>query len=317
MRPNRFALLAVLCLLVACNRPAPQPENTAATVDPETRIVRYLEERAKAGEPIVVSTLYNDVFKEPEERQVLDRLFNSFSRIPLSIVEFQNSTGRIPTLVELSEQFGFKIDGEMNVVLKIMESDPRVPHFLERDSRTGEIVRIDTSAIRGAPPYGQIMERGIAGWVGRRAPRFSMQSFSGGTLSTADVAGSPYLIYFWFTHCPPCMKTAPLLAALETQYASRGFKIVGANADRILDLPYTDADRAAYVKEHGINFPVGHLTNQMQQAFGSVTLYPTFFFVNRDGVIVKHLSNLQDKATLEAAIQAAIGSSARTSERTP
>ena len=52
-----------------------------------------------------------------------------------------------PTLDELSEQFGFKVPGEADVMLRIMESDPRMPPFLERDPDSGEIVRVDTDAM--------------------------------------------------------------------------------------------------------------------------------------------------------------------------
>jgi hypothetical protein len=57
------------------------------------------------------------------------------------------------------------------------------------------------------------------------------------------------------------------------------------------------------VKAQGIQFTTGHLSPAMQQAYGGVTLFPTMFFVNRQGKVVKHLVNLQTEATLEAAIR--------------
>jgi thiol-disulfide isomerase/thioredoxin len=295
-------------VLNACSRTAEAPPASAGNdADPETRIVRYLEAHVQPGEPVIVSELYNNVFKSPEERKVLDRLFNSFFKIPLTIVQFQKTSGRIPKLQELSEQFGFTVPGEMNVILKIMEADPRVPKdFLERDRQTGEILRVNADAIRSHPQFGRILERSVAGWEGKRAPRFSIKSFSGDSLSSADVSAGPYAVYFWFSNCPPCMITAPLLVELDAKYSSRGFKIVGVNADHVLERPETDADRSAYLAKAGIRFPNGHLTDEMMQSFGGVTLYPTFFFVDDDGVVVQHAVNFQERATLEAAIEKAI-----------
>jgi len=51
-----------------------------------------------------------------------------------------------------------------------MESDPRVPRFLQRDSKTGEITSVDVEAIRTNARFGKILERSIAGWEGKDAP---------------------------------------------------------------------------------------------------------------------------------------------------
>jgi len=61
-----------------------------------------------------------------------------------------------------------------------------------------------------------------------------------------------------------------ILAELYNQYAAKGFKIIGANADRFLELPYDDKVRADYVKKYGFKFSIGHLNPQMQQAYGGV-----------------------------------------------
>jgi hypothetical protein len=47
-------------------------------------------------------------------------------------------------------------------------------------------------------------------------------------------------------------------------------------------------------------------TAAMQESFGSVSVFPTLFFVDKKGMIVKHLVNFHEKATLEAAIKLAL-----------
>src|SRR5262245_13787495 len=104
----------------------------------ETRVIDYLKANVTPGKPVIVSDLYNNVFKTPEEQKVLERLYNTFFKIPMFIVQYNTGSKKIPTLREISEQFNFKVPGEADVILRIMESDPRVPKFLNRDPKTGE-----------------------------------------------------------------------------------------------------------------------------------------------------------------------------------
>jgi thiol-disulfide isomerase/thioredoxin len=125
-------------------------------------------------------------------------------------------------------------------------------------------------------------------------------------VGSSDLAGRPYLLYFWFTNCPPCVRTSPLVAELHRSYAAKGFRIVGLNADRLLELPYGDDVRRAYAKEAGLEFTLAHLTPEVQEAYGSVSVFPTLFFVDAKGTIVKHFVNQQDKPALEDALRLAL-----------
>jgi len=272
----------------------------------ETRIVAYLKANVTPGRPVVVSELYNNVFKTPEEQKVLNRLYNTFFKIPMFIVQYNAGSKKIPTLKEISEQFNFAVPGEADVILRVMESDPRVPKFLDRDPKTGEILRVDIEKIKASPLFSRVLDRTIAGWEGKEAPAFSILSYEGKPVTSEQVSKQPHLVYFWFTNCPPCVKTSPILAELYNKYASKGFKIVGANADKVLELPYDDKVRGDYARKYGFDFTLAHLNGEMQQTYGGVTVFPTMFFVDKSGTVVKHFVNFQEKATLEAAIQATL-----------
>ncbi len=287
-------------LLAVALAPAESPS------DVEARIIEYLQAEVKPGQRVVVSELVNEVFTSEEERAVLGRLFNTFFKIPLFVAQFQQSQGRPPTLVELSEQFGFEVPGEADVLLRIMESDPRMPAFLDRDPASGEIVRVNTDAIVQHPRFGKELERSLAGWVGRPAPALELEAWDGSRHSLGEAAGRPHLIYFWFTGCPPCVRTTPILVTLHEKYAPRGFEILGVNADRALELSSSDEERVAYAEEQGINFPLLHATPEALEAYGSVSVYPTLFFVDAEGVIVSHGVNYQEPAEIEAAIRKAL-----------
>jgi thiol-disulfide isomerase/thioredoxin len=272
----------------------------------EARVVEYLKANVKPGQPVVVSELYNNVFTGPEERAALNRLFNTFFKLPLYMAQHQRSAGKPPTLAEISEQFRFAVPGQADVMLRIMESDPRMPRFLARDAATGEITNVDVEAILAHPRFGKALERTIAGWEGRPAPAFRTTTYDGQPFASEALAGKAHLVYFWFTGCPPCVRTSPLVAELDRAYAARGFRIVGLNADRVLELPTSDEDRAAYAKKHGWTFTLAHMTAEAQEAYGAVSVFPTMFFVDAKGTVVRHFVNFQEKAVLEEAVKAAL-----------
>src|SRR5947209_19479083 len=105
-------------------------------------MVEYLKANVTPGRPVVVSDLYNNVFKTPEERKALDRLYSTFFKIPMFIVQYNAGSKKSPTLKELSEQFNFTIAGEADVILRIMEADPSVPKFTEHRPKTGEVTNV-------------------------------------------------------------------------------------------------------------------------------------------------------------------------------
>ena len=172
---------------------------------------------------------------------------------------------------------------------------------------SGEITSVNVDRILTHPRFGKLLERTIAGWEGRPAPAFSVTGYDGRPIASSDLAGKPHLLYFWFTGCPPCLRTSPLLVELDRTYAAKGFRIVGLNADRVLELPYGDEERARVrAASSGLDFTLAHLTPEVQEAYGSVSVFPTLFFVDAKGTIVKHFVNQQDKAALEAAVRLAL-----------
>jgi thiol-disulfide isomerase/thioredoxin len=278
----------------------------AAPSAAEVKIVEYLKVNVKPGQRVVVSELYNNVFTAPEERTALNRLFNTFFKIPLFVAQHQQGTGKPPSLKEISEQFSFEVPGQTDVMLRIMESDPRVPKFLQRNAETGEIEKVDVDAVFKSSRFGKALERTITGWEGKPAPPFSLKSYDGADVTLTALSGKPLLVYFWFTNCPPCLKTGPLLVELHKAYAPKGFEIVAVNADQVLEVGATDADRAAYAKKLGASWKLTHMTPAMQEAYGNVSVFPTLFFVDKKGTIVKHLVNFHEKAVLEPAVKLAL-----------
>jgi thiol-disulfide isomerase/thioredoxin len=293
-----IAGLVVLASLWIQQVPAERPD--LAT---EERVVQYLRDNLKPGTPLIVSDLYNNVFKTPEERKVLDRLFNTFFKIPLFVAQYKASTNQIPTLDDIARQFSLPVKGEAAVLLTVIDSDPRVPKFITRDASTGEITAVDVEAVKKDKRFGQMLERTLVGWPGKDAPAFKIELFDGKVLSSEDLKGKSYLLYFWFTGCPPCVKISPNLVQLQSRFSEKGFAVIAVNADKYLELETTDEQRAAYVKKSGYNFPVGHLNKPMQEAFGNVNVYPTLFLVDAKGVVRKYYVSYQTLETMAADIE--------------
>jgi peroxiredoxin len=274
------ALLAALTIFWV--RPA------QAQSDAEMRVLDYIRDHLQPGQPLVVTELYGKVFTRPEERKALDKLYNAFFRIPLFVVQYQEKFGTPPTLKVIAEQFDLRTPQAADVLLRVMESDPRVPRFLSRDAKTGEIARVDVEQIRSDPRFGQAVDRQLSGWEGTPAPEFRLTGLEGTDVDSASLRGKSVLLYIWFTGCPPCMKETPELVALAREFSGRGLAIVGANADRVLGLSHDDAVRRRYAEEEKINFPLVHWTRESDAAFGNIAIFPTLFLIDPKGGIMRH-----------------------------
>jgi thiol-disulfide isomerase/thioredoxin len=297
---NHFALKAVILLLLVFVATGASAQSDIAV---EERIVDYLKNNITPGKPLIVSDLYGKVFTAPEERKALDRLFNTFFKIPVFVAQYKAGTNRIPTLADIAREFKLQIPGEVKILLTIMDSDPRVPKFITRDAKTGEITNVDIEAVRQDKRFSQAIERTMSGWVGKSAPAFKLDLLNGNKLSSTDLSGRNYLIYFWFSGCPPCVQLSPHLVGIEKQFGGKQFTIIAVNADRLLELETTDAEREAYVKKQGFQFPVAHMDRKMYADYGGISDYPTLFLVDSQGIIRKHYMGYHPPETLAANIK--------------
>ena len=277
------------------------PHGVAQGPEAERRILEHVRDTLAPGERLLLSALV-ERFQAPDEQRALDRLNDVFFRTPLFIVEFEGRQGRLPTLTEIAGQFSLYGEEGADIVLRIMESDPRVPRFLVRNA-DGELASIDEDMVRADERFARAVARSLTGWEGRMLPEIAGERFAGGEAALADMMNDATLVYVWFTNCPPCVQIAPVLQSLHADFEPEGLSIVGLNADRVLKLPYTDDDRAAHQERGGVTFENLHLTPEARAGLGNVNIFPTLFLAGRDGTIVRHFVNFQDRETLEPAIR--------------
>ena len=290
-------------LIVALGSPAIEASESNA----ETRILTYIRQHAAPGRPLLVTELYNNVFTRPEERKALDKLYRAFFRIPLFVAQHQEKFGSPPELKIIAEQFDLKSPQDAATLLLVMESDPRVPRFIERDVKTEEITRVDAAMIRSDRRFSQAAEKHLSGLEGATAPEFSLPGLDGPPVTLTGLRGKTALICVWFTGCPPCMKQTPELVALDREFAAQGLTVVGANADELLGLDYGDDVRRKYRDDQKVRFLFADWTREADAAFGSVSIFPTLFLIDSKGVIIRHWVGYTSHEVLRPAIESALG----------
>jgi peroxiredoxin len=283
-----------------------------AQSDPQAKILNYIRDHLKAGQPVRVTELYNTVFTSPEDHAALNKLYKDFFRIPMFVVQYQQQFSAPPSLRTIAEQFALKTPEEADTLLRVMETDPRVPKFITRDPRTGEISKVNVEMVRSDPRFAAGAAHELSGWEGRTAPAFDLVGAGGKSVSSDGLDGKVTLLYVWFTGCPPCMKEAPALAQLQREFGSKGFEVVGANADGLLGLGITDQAHQQYAEKEGITFPIVNWTKASNQAYGGISIYPTLFLINRQGKIAAHWVGYTSPATLREAVTKAIAESSGT-----
>lgn len=96
--------------------------------------------------------------------------------------------------------------------------------------------------------------------------------------------GKVYVVEFWATWCPPCVKSIPHLTELQAKYGDRVVFVGVSNEDVATVRPFVagKGDRMAYAVAVD---PAGNVVNGYMTAFQQRTI-PAAFIVNTEGRII-------------------------------
>lgn len=127
--------------------------------------------------------------------------------------------------------------------------------------------------------------------VGHPAPEIALANTDGQSFSLSDLRGTPVVLNFWATWCPPCRAELPELQAASEQLAGQ-VAIIGVNQGE------APADVQSFVRQMDLTFEIP-LDVQMEASRRyQVRSLPTTFFIDRSGVIRKMQVGPLTEATL-------------------
>lgn len=122
------------------------------------------------------------------------------------------------------------------------------------------------------------------------APQHSFTLIDGQNISTEELRGQPWLLYFWATSCVPCRQEQPALLDYHQQYAPQGLKMIAVAMD------YDPADRVVnYARSQQLPWSVALDSKaQARRAFGNVQFTPTHLLFDAQGNLVWSHTGLMD-----------------------
>ena len=88
--------------------------------------------------------------------------------------------------------------------------------------------------------------------IGQKVPGFSLTTFDGQMLKTADYSGKVLVINFWASWCQPCEQEAPALEQAWQVYKSGG-QVVFLGVDYV----DTEPQALAFMKKFDVSYPNG------------------------------------------------------------
>lgn len=118
--------------------------------------------------------------------------------------------------------------------------------------------------------------------IGFQAPPFTLETMSGETVTLGDYAGTPIIINFWASWCPPCRAEMPALQSVYDEYQGK-ISILAINASNQDKLSSARGIQA----EFSLTFPIlMDFTGATQEDY-AISSLPTTFFIDPDGIIDK------------------------------
>jgi peroxiredoxin Q/BCP len=148
---------------------------------------------------------------------------------------------------------------------------------------------------------------------GDPAPAFELPADGGGKLSSATLAGKPYVIYFYpKDDTPGCTKEAIGFSCVYDQFKALGVEVIGVSKD-------STASHDRFKKKHELVFPLASdETGGVVEAFGAwveksmygkkyMGIDRATFLVGGNGRIVKAWRGVKVPAHVEEVLEAAKG----------
>ncbi len=140
------------------------------------------------------------------------------------------------------------------------------------------------------------------------APQWELPLLDGDTLSSAELAGRPYVVNFWASWCIPCRAEAPHLQAFAQRHANDGIAIVGIVWN-------DDADNARRFREE-FELTFRQVTDRDGRTALDYGVFgvPETYVVDHRGIVMAKLIGAAGPTTLDDVLAQVLGGDQVTTE---
>jgi thiol-disulfide isomerase/thioredoxin len=121
----------------------------------------------------------------------------------------------------------------------------------------------------------------------QKAPALNLRDLRGRRQRLSDYRGKVVLLNFWATWCPPCRAEVPDLVKWQREYGGEGLQVVGVTYP-----PTSRARVRAFVRRHGVTYPVLLGTRATRALFGEGETLPFTVIIDRDGNVRGHVEGI-------------------------
>jgi len=160
---------------------------------------------------------------------------------------------------------------------------------------------IDSGLAEGEAPLAPEFELEVLsrGSLPTQLARDVEPALADGTLSQAELRGTPFVLNFWASWCNPCREEAPILERGWREHGPRGVLYLGLNMQDLTD------DALAFLDEFDVGYPnVREPGNDVARAYGATGL-PETYFVSARGRVVAHVVGVVTPEQLDEGARAA------------
>lgn len=129
---------------------------------------------------------------------------------------------------------------------------------------------------------------------------FTVQDYDGNSVMLSDYIGTPIVLNFWASWCPPCKEEMPDFNKVSEEYPRDELLFL------MIDLAEGNRETVEmgkkYVEDNNFTFTVLFDTEQDAAANYGVRSIPTTYFINKEGHIITGAEGMIDEETLRYAV---------------